>query len=120
MSQNGVYKTTTYLSAAAAAGAAAAYLTRNETMMQSFEELGYPNYFPQLLGVWKALGAAALATPWAPPLLKEWAYAGFTFTYTGAVVSHLARGEKAKSLAPLLSLALLGASYAARPVRQRP
>jgi hypothetical protein len=53
--------------------------------------LGYPSYFLVLLGVWKLLGAAALLVPRAA-LLKEWAYAGAFFTYTGAIVSHLATG----------------------------
>ena len=53
--------------------------------------LGYPSYFLVLLGTWKVLGAAALLVP-GRPLLKEWAYAGAFFTYTGAIVSHLTTG----------------------------
>ena len=52
---------------------------------------GYPSYFPVLLGTWKVLGAVALLVP-RRPLLKEWAYAGAFFTYTGAIVSHLTTG----------------------------
>ena len=37
------------------------------------------------------LGAVALLVP-RRPLLKEWAYAGAFFTYTGAIVSHLTTG----------------------------
>ena len=48
--------------------------------------LGYPSYFLVLLGCWKVLGAVALLAP-RRPLLKEWAYAGAFFTYTGAIVS---------------------------------
>ncbi|MEV5650319.1 DoxX family protein [Nocardia sp. NPDC052254] len=58
--------------------------------------LGYPTYFLVLLGVWKVAAAIVLAAP-RLPLLKEWAYAGTFFVYTGAIVSHLtaayARGE---------------------------
>jgi len=50
--------------------------------------LGYPSYFLVLLGTWKVLAAAALLVP-RRPLLKEWAYAGAFFAYTGALVSHL-------------------------------
>lgn len=53
--------------------------------------LGYPTYFLVLLGTWKVLGAFALLIP-GRPLLKEWAYAGAFFTYTGAIVSHLTTG----------------------------
>jgi hypothetical protein len=44
--------------------------------------LGYPSYFLVLLGTWKVLGAVALLVP-RRALLKEWAYAGAFFTYTG-------------------------------------
>jgi hypothetical protein len=50
--------------------------------------LGYPSYLLVLLGCWKVPGAVALLVP-RRPLLKEWAYAGAFFTYTGAIVSHL-------------------------------
>ena len=52
------------------------------------KHLGYPSYFLVLLGSWKVLGAVALLIP-RHALLKEWAYAGAFFTYTGAIVSHL-------------------------------
>src|ERR1022692_1961367 len=53
--------------------------------------LGYPSYFLVLLGTWKVLGAAPLLAP-RQPLLKEWAYAGAFFAYTGAMISHLTTG----------------------------
>ncbi len=115
---NLVYKGTTTLSAVSAAAAAIGYLTKNNTLLTSMKTLGYPEYFPTLLGVWKLLGAAALSAP-GTPTLKEWAYAGLTFTYTGAFVSHLAKGEKKESIAPLLTLALLASSYATRPETRR-
>jgi uncharacterized membrane protein len=54
--------------------------------------LGYPVYFLYILGVWKILGVIAILIP-KFPLLKEWAYAGFFFAMTGALVSHLAVGD---------------------------
>ena len=79
------------------------------------QHLGYPGYFLVLLGTWKILGAAAILVP-GRPLLKEWAYAGTVFVYSGAIISHLAagyaRGEIA-ILAPLLVLSVL--SWALRP-----
>lgn len=77
--------------------------------------LGYPRYFLVLLGSWKVLGAAAILVP-GRPLLKEWAYAGAVFVYSGAIVSHLAAGYalgEIAILAPLL--ALTGLSWALRP-----
>jgi uncharacterized membrane protein YphA (DoxX/SURF4 family) len=55
-------------------------------------DLGYPEYFLVILGAWKLLGGVALLAP-RFPRLKEWAYAGAFFNYTGAVVSHLAVGD---------------------------
>jgi uncharacterized membrane protein len=54
--------------------------------------LGYPVYFLYILGIWKILGVIAILVP-GFKLLKEWAYAGFFFAMTGALVSHLACGD---------------------------
>src|SRR3974390_477864 len=56
------------------------------------ERLGYPTYFVVILGVWKLLGAVALVIP-RFPRLKEWAYAGVVFNFTGARASHVASGD---------------------------
>ena len=55
--------------------------------------LGYPAYFMTIIGVWYVLGAVALLVP-RFPRLKEWAYAGMVFIYTGAVASRLAVGDR--------------------------
>jgi hypothetical protein len=81
--------------------------------------LGYPSYFLVLLGTWKVLGALALLIP-RRPVLKEWAYAGAFFTYTGAIVSHLTTGYalgEVALLAPLTVLTVL--SWALRPPSRR-
>ncbi len=83
------------------------------------DHLGYPRYFLVILGVWKVLGALALAVP-RFPRLKEWAYAGAVFSYTGAVASHLAVGDGALSLVyPVIQLGLVAASWALRPAARR-
>jgi hypothetical protein len=81
--------------------------------------LGYPSYFLVLLGCWKVLGAVVVLVP-RRPLLKEWAYAGVFFTYTGAIASHLTTGYALNEL-PLLTVltALTVLSWALRPPSRR-
>lgn len=82
-------------------------------------QLGYPVYFLTLLGVWKILGVAAVLIP-KFPLLKEWAYAGFFFTMTGAIFSHIAFGNPVKDiLPPLLLLVLTMVSWYFRPAGRK-
>jgi hypothetical protein len=77
--------------------------------------LGYPSYFLVLLGTWKVLGAAALLVP-RRALLKEWAYAGAFFAYTGAIASHLTTGYDLGEVGLLAALtALTALSWALRP-----
>jgi hypothetical protein len=81
--------------------------------------LGYPSYFLVLLGSWKLLGAVALLIP-RRALLKEWAYAGAFFTYTGAIVSHLTTGYDRGEVVLLAALAILTVlSWALRPASRR-
>jgi len=81
--------------------------------------LGYPSYFLVLLGTWKVLGAFALVIP-GRPLLKEWAYAGTFFTYTGAIASHLTTGYAVGEVGLLAVLTILTVlSWALRPPSRR-
>ena len=73
--------------------------------------LGYPAYFLTLIGVAKILGVVAVLIP-KFPLLKEWAYAGFTFNFISAFVSHTAvDGMGMQSVFPLFALLILAGSY---------
>ena len=54
--------------------------------------LGYPTYFLYIIGTWKILGVIALLAP-GLALVKEWAYAGFFFAMSGAVLSHILSGD---------------------------
>lgn len=82
---------------------------------EMIERLGYPLYFLTLLGVWKLLGVIAILIP-KFVLLKEWAYAGFFFAMSGAIVSHLAIGDDASALfGPLLLIVLSVISWYFRP-----
>lgn len=77
--------------------------------------LGYPLCFLTILGVWKILGVITVLIP-KFPLLKEWAYAGFFFAMSGAVISHLAVGDGAKEFfGPVLLLILTFVSWYFRP-----
>jgi uncharacterized membrane protein YphA (DoxX/SURF4 family) len=81
--------------------------------------LGYPAYFMTILGVWYVSAGVVLLAP-RLPRLKEWAYAGLMFNYTGAVVSHLWVGDGAKALVgPLVVVGLTAASWALRPQARR-
>jgi len=90
-------------------------LTRGAEMLSELAHLGYPSYFSTILGAWKLVGAIAIVVP-RFPRLKEWAYAGFFFDLTGAAFSHASAGDGAGTiLAPLVFLALVGASWILRP-----
>jgi uncharacterized membrane protein YphA (DoxX/SURF4 family) len=83
------------------------------------DKLGYPAYVLSIIGVWKLLGAVAVLVP-RFPRLKEWAYAGMFFNYTGAVASHLAVGDGVESVAyPIIITGLVVASWALRPSARR-
>jgi uncharacterized membrane protein YphA (DoxX/SURF4 family) len=81
--------------------------------------LGYPDYFMTILGIWYILAGVALLAP-RLPRLKEWAYAGLIFNYTGAAISHLVMGDGGGSLiAPIIFIALVVCSWALRPSSRR-
>jgi DoxX-like protein len=85
----------------------------------SVSHLGYPLYFLTILGVWKLLGVVAVLVP-RFPLLKEWAYAGFFFAMSGALVSHLAVASPLKEILPsVLLLALTVVSWSFRPATRK-
>lgn len=90
---------------------------KEETEMMS--HLGYPVYILTLLGVWKILGVITVLSP-KLPLLKEWAYAGFFFTMTGALYSHAVAGDEAKEFfGPALLLLLTIVSWYFRPADRK-
>lgn len=87
--------------------------------VESMIRLGYPVYFLTILGVWKILGVIAILAP-KLPLLKEWAYAGFFFVMSGALISHLAMGDPFSEVFPsLLLLTLTVLSWYFRPASRK-
>lgn len=94
-------------------------LIRHEEEVANFTKLGYPMYLMGIIGVWKFLGVITVLLP-RLPLLKEWAYAGFFFTMSGATLSHLMAGDTASSLfGPLLLLVLTSISWYFRPADRK-
>lgn len=68
-----------------------------------------------ILGVYKLLGAIVLAVP-GLKRLKEWAYAGFFFDFTGAAASHAMNGDGVDLIMPpLVLLVFVLGSYFLRP-----
>lgn len=87
--------------------------------LTSLTHLGYPVYLLTLLAVWKILGVIAVLIP-KFTLLKEWAYAGFFFSMSGAIFSHLAVADAAKELfGPGLLLILTVISWYFRPAGRK-
>lgn len=94
-------------------------LKMKEEVNKTSLNLGYPLYFLTIIGVWKLLGVIAVLIP-KFPLLKEWAYAGFFFVMTGAIISHLAVGDEIKEyFGPTLLLILTIISWHFRPNDRR-
>ena len=77
--------------------------------------LGYPSYFLTIIGVWKLLGVVVILIP-KYPLIKEWAYAGFFFLMSGAILSHLAcKDDVMEYFGPTLLIILTIVSWYYRP-----
>ena len=94
-------------------------LTGMKEEVEMMARLGYPLYFSTILGVWKMLGVLAILVP-KFYLVKEWAYAGFFFAMSGAIISHLAVGDAAKEFfGPTLLLILTVVSWYFRPANRK-
>jgi hypothetical protein len=94
-------------------------LLRIDFVRGVFDELGYPHYLLLIIGAWKLPCASVLLAP-RLARLKEWAYAGAFFNYTGAAASHLLVGEGAKRwVGPAVFAAMTLASWALRPADRR-
>lgn len=94
-------------------------LIKMEEEVESINTLGYPTYLLTILGVWKILGVLAVLIP-KFPLLKEWAYAGFFFVMSGAIISHLGVGDEVITLfGPALLLILTFISWYFRPANRK-
>jgi hypothetical protein len=89
-----------------------ALTSHTQMAIDGIRHLGYPDYFRVLLTVYKVSGTLVLVLPFFGPRLKEWAYAGLTFTFISAFVSTWATdGFSEIALFPIVVLAVLGVSY---------
>jgi len=100
-------------------------LLRIEYVRVVFVHLGYPIYLGTILGAWKVPFAMVLFLP-GLQRLKEWAYAGAVFNYTGAAASHFLAGYSGMGSitapgigGPVVFAAITIASWALRPPARR-
>jgi hypothetical protein len=94
-------------------------LIQTQDEVQRMNELGLPFFFHTIIGIWKLLGVIAILSP-GFPLIKEWAYAGFFFLITGAIVTHLSvRDDAVTYFGPALLLFLTIISWYFRPARRK-
>ncbi|MRX38572.1 DoxX family protein [Flavobacterium sp. LC2016-23] len=93
-------------------GVMPALTSQSEMAKEGIRHLGYPEYFGNALVFFKVLGVLALVIPQVPNRIKEWAYAGFTFDFLFASISHFAvDGFGFQSFFPLIILVILLISY---------
>ena len=94
-------------------------LLQIEWVRVQLNHLGYPLYYTYISGLWQIGGAAVIIAP-GFPRLKEWAYAGSFFQFSGAVASHLLAGDGVEVwLPPLVFLMFVIVSWALRPADRR-
>ena len=84
-----------------------------------FTHLHLPSYFLLIMGIWKLPCAIVLLMP-GVRRMKEWAYAGAFFTYSGAAVLHLSVGDSVGGGAgPVLFALFTAVSWVLRPPSRR-
>lgn len=93
-------------------GVMPALTSHTDLAVEGIRHLGYPDYFRVLLTCFKVTGALVLILPQFKGRIKEWAYAGFTFNFISAAVSHtVVDGFGGQTIFPMVALAILSVSY---------
>jgi len=115
-----VYWVATLLLSLGMLGSGLAQIFHAQAMIDLVVPLGYPVYFLSIIGIWKVLGVIAILIP-KFKLVKEWAYAGFFFVMTGALISHLASGDYAIKaiLGPVMQTIFVILSWYCRPADRK-
>jgi hypothetical protein len=115
-----IYWVATGLLAFGMAASGVQQIMHSKEMVDIMSKLGYPLYFSTILGVWKVLGVIVILSP-GLKIVKEWAYAGFFFVMTGALISHLATGDNGfKEIAgPVMQTIFIILSWYFRPADRK-
>ncbi len=114
-----IYWTATGLLSVGMLGSGISQVLHVKEMDELITHVGYPLYFMYIIGVWKILGVIAIVIP-KFKLVKEWAYAGFFFLMTGALVSHLLIGDDGKAIyGPLFQTIFIILSWYFRPADRK-
>ena len=115
-----IYWVATGLLSVGMLGSGLAQIFHAKEMVDIIVPLGYPLYFLYIIGVWKILGVITILIP-GFKLLKEWAYAGFFFVMTGALVSHLASGDDGikQIIGPCMQTVFIILSWYFRPANRK-
>ena len=86
-------------------------IMQTQQTQEVMKQLGYPMYVNTIIGIAKILGVIAILQ-WKFPIIKEWAYAGFTIDIIGASASFYFSGDGiVATLMPFIFLAVMFVSY---------
>jgi hypothetical protein len=115
-----IYWIATALMSVGMLGSGLAQIIHAKQMVDLIVPLGYPLYILYIIGTWKILGVIAILVP-GFKLLKEWAYAGFFFVMTGALISHLAAGDYGLKglIGPFMQTIFILTSWYFRPANRK-
>ena len=91
----------------------------SEMARAGMEHLGYPEYFALMLATFKVVGVLALALPFVPKTLREWAYGCFVLELISATWSHAAVDgwSNGQTYFPAVILGILLTSYFTQDAR---
>lgn len=93
-------------------GVMPALTSQSELAKEGIRHLGYPEYFGNVLVIFKILGVLTLVLPIIPKRVKEWAYAGFAFDFLFASISHgIVDGIGGQTFFPMIVFGFLIVSY---------
>ena len=95
------------------------FVIHSQSFLEDIRRLGYPEYLLTMMGIAKLAGAPVLLYQ-GVPRLKEWAYAGFTFVFGAAAISHTVCGDTlVQTLPAIFCASLLAVSYLTYRARSR-